>query len=55
MTKRAMAPCFNCHHLINKMMLLMMQLASHGRNAGTNGIKRVNPKVMFHLIIIIVT
>ena len=30
--------CFNFAYLVNKMMPLMMQLASHGSNAGTNGI-----------------
>ena len=36
--KSHVMPCFNCIHLMNKMVPLMMYLASHDSNAGTNGV-----------------
>ena len=36
--KSHVIPSFNCLHLMNKMVPLMIPLALHDRNAGTNGI-----------------
>ena len=47
--KNNVTPCFMCVHLMNKMMLFMIHLASPGNNAGINAIVWLKSHVLPHI------